>query len=357
MTEHLDLFYLLAQGKLPLTVIDPTVLPNSLTPVLRAFEYAMSKPHFYPMDVAEVEAISCTRFHAKEEAKEFFTQLIKYKPGDAKVESVQQSILLRKIARDVSDQLVTGKYNLSQIGTYTNHVTSVGVESLVRTVSKPGKENALSVNYTTGIDKLDRLLGSIHDELIVVSARPKNGKSNFFANLICLSPKKSFLYVTVADYGYDEFCDVLYDCDPSSVNRKNIWIADFTSFGATVLDVEAVVRKYTPDVVIVDRAEELAPLTRRKETRWEMKEIFKTLRQYAKRYKVPVFVDAQQSEQGDSHASPNSMAEDRTGRFATLDLFVGLQRGQGAVTMAVYGRRKSLPSTISVSTNAMGVYL
>lgn len=362
MSEFLDLFYLLKEGKLPFATVDPSILPNIYTPVYRAFEYALSKPHHFPLVIADVESVALSRFHAKAEAKSFFTQLSIYTPNASTIESVQQSILLRKIVTAASQQLESGKYDLTQLGTYTAQVTSMGAASLVRVVSSPTAEDVHSVNYITGIDELDALLGGIHDELVVVSARPKNGKSNFFTNLICLSPRKTFLYVTVADYGYADFCQVLYDCEPGSIKRKNIYIADFTSFSATVLDVEAVIRSTSPHVVIVDRAEELAPLIKGKEQRWELKAIFKTLRQFAKKYMVPVFVDAQQSERGGEYTrksgevSPDNMAEDTTGRLATLDLFIGLQRQGRSVRLSCYGRRKTLPGTVNVRTNEMGVY-
>ncbi len=365
MSEYLDMFYLLSHGLLPLSAVDPTTLPNRLTPAYRAFEYALSRNHTFPLVVPDIAAIATTRFHAKEEAKSLFTELTTYKPGSSKIESVQQSILLRRIVSAASDQLISGKYDLPLLGTYASHVTSVGVQSLVQAVGAPKDIEASRVNYITGIDVLDNLLGGIHDELIVVSARPKNGKSNFFVNLVCLSPKKRFLYITVSDYGYHDLCQVLYDCDPSSTARKNIHIADFTAFGATVLDVESVVREVKPDVVIVDRAEELSPLIKAREPRWEVKAIFKTMRQIAKKYKVPVFVDAQQSESGERYTeasgnvSPSQMAEDKTGRYATLDLFIGLQRlGSGGhkVRMSCTGRRKALPGTVEVTTNEMGRY-
>jgi hypothetical protein len=361
--EHVDMFYLLAQGRLPLSAVDPTVLPNSLTPVFRAFEYLLEKPHVFPLSVPDVLAVASSRFHAKDVAKALLARLQGYDPPAATIESVQQSILLRKITDSASRQLASGKYNLTEIGALSSHVVSMGVRSLVQPISAPSEMETSRVNYITGIDSLDELVGGVHDELVVVSARPKNGKSNFFVNLVCLSPKRSFLYVTVADYGYADLCQVLHDCEPSVVARKNVHIADFTSFGATVLDVEAVIREIKPEIVIVDRAEELAPLTKQRERRWEVKSIFMTLRQFAKKYQMPMFTDSQQSKAGgesaraDGEVSPDHMAEDTTGRLAVLDLFVGLQRMTNRVVMTVHGRRKSLPGRVEVRTNNMGRYI
>lgn len=363
VSEHLDMFYLLTQGRLPLAAVDPTVLPNSLTPVYRAFEYIMSKPHAFPLSVDDVAAIAKSRFHIKDSAAELLKALSVYTPSAAKVESVQQSILLRRIADRVSEQLASGKYNLSELGALSSHVTSLGASALVRQVGSPDEIEQSSVSYLTGIPQIDELVGPVHDELVVVSARPKNGKSNFFVNLVCLSPKRSFLYITVLDYGYNDLCQVLADCEPSAVKRKNVYIADFTSFAATVVDVEAVVREVQPDVVIVDRAEELAPLAKARERRWEVKSIFDSLRRMAKKYKVPVFVDAQQSKEGgvsarsDGVVSPDNMAEDTTGRLAVLDLFFGLRRANNTVKLHIFGRRKSLPGNVELRTNNMGRYL
>lgn len=363
ISEQLDMFYLLAQGRLPLSAIDPTLLSNSLQSVYRAFEYMLSKPHTLPLSIDDVIGVAESRFHAKDMAKELLKLLSKYVPSAARVESVQQSMLLRKIADSVSVQLASGKYNLQEIGTLTSHVTSFGASTLVKPVTSPSEVHKSEVNYITGISAFDEVVGPVHDELVVVSARPKNGKSNFFVNLVCLSPKRSFLYITVADYGYNDLCQVLYDCDPSVVKRKNVHIADFTAFGATVVDVETVIRETKPEIVIVDRAEELAPLTKAREKRWEVKAIFNTLRQIAKRYKVPVFTDSQQSKQGgagakeDGEVSPDNMAEDTTGRLAVLDLFIGLRRAGSSVRLNLYGRRKSLPATITLRTDTMGRYV
>lgn len=364
MENFLDLFYLLSIGRLPLSAVDPAQLPNMLTPVYRAFEYVLSKPHVLPLNVREVEKVARTRFHAKADAVELFGQLHHYRPAASTIESVQQSLLLRKIQETVSAQLATGKYNLTEISQYTSAVVSFGAASLVRPVAAPTSLSEVGqVKYLTGIGPLDAVLHGVHDELVIVCARPKNGKSNFLVNLVCLSPKKSFLYVTVADYGYAELCQVMYECDPAVTKRKNVHIADFTMFGATVVDVESVIREVVPDVVIVDRAEELAPITKAREQRWEVKAIFKTLRQLAKKYKVPLFVDAQQSEAGAQHmkqtgeVSPDFMAEDKTGRLATLDLFIGLQRRAGKVKLSVHGRRKSLPAQVEVRTSPVGRFL
>lgn len=670
MSEHLDLFHLLAHGRLPISAIDPTMLPNSMTPVFRAFEYVMSKPHVFPLSVKDVAAVSSTRFHAKTEAKEFFTQLSQYKPSDVKIETVQQAILLRKVVSTAQDQLVTGKYDLTKVGSYTSHVSSFGASTLVKTVAPIEKinEEASNVNYITGIDVIDNLLGSIRDELVVVSARPKNGKalqvdtpvltpdgwkrigdivvgdkvigsdgqatsvtntmtwvdrpcykivwkdgasvvadsehdwavykegrkrkqkllttaklyrskqswstpvpqtidhpekmlpvnpyllglligdgcltntgvklsvskqcvidkvravsvhsvnwnnnqmvlaggkhdmrkamsvlglagkgahdkflpseymfatakdrhalleglmdsdgyvgksgqaeyytvsqnlargvqrlvwslggeskiakkiqdevisyrvsvclpqyrsgksvsrrissvayagnqattcieveagdglyvckdyilthnSNFFINLVDKSPNKAFLYVVICDYGYASLCQAMYDCNPAILKRKNVWIADFNSFAATAIDVESVIREYKPDVVIVDRAEEMPSLAKNKDERQDLKIIFKAMRQLAKKYKVPLFVDAQQSDTGEqfmkqnNFVSPDYMAGDRTGRLATLDLFFGLQRRGSTTKIHLFGRRKSLPSNVEVRTNNMGRYL
>lgn len=363
MNDTLDMFLLLSTGRLPLSAIDPTQLPNALTAVYRAFEYVLSKPHTFPLVVSDVQRVAVSRFHAKSDAVELFTQLSAYAPSAATVESVQQSILLRKIVAEASDQIATGKYNLPAIGTFASHVTSFGVSSLVKQISAPAVESKDSARYITGIDVVDNVIGGVRDELVVVSARPKNGKSNFFVNLVCLSPRKRFLYVTVADYGYNDLCQVLYDCVPAVVKRSNIHIADFTSFGATVVDVETAIRETSPDIIIVDRAEKLVPLVKAREPRWELAKIFETLRQYAKRYHVPMFVDAQQSDSGSEwtrrtdQVSPDSMAEDKTGRFAMLDLFIGLQRKAHAVKLHIVGRRKSLPADVEVRTNEMGRYM
>ena len=342
------------------------MLPNSLTPVYRAFEFTLSKPHIFPLEVSEVAAIASSRFHAKDVAKDLLKDLAKYKPSDAKIESVQQSILLRRIADRVSDQLASGKYNLTEIGNYANHVSSFGASALVRNVApvEQVKKEVSKINYITGIDAIDTVLGGIQDELIVVSARPKNGKSNFFINLIQRAPKKKFLYVVICDYGFASLCQAMYDCDPHILDRgEMVKIADFNSFTATAVDVDSAVTEYKPDVVIVDRAEEMPSLVKNKDERQDLKIIFKAMRQLAKKHHIPVFVDAQQSEAGEQFmkqygwVSPDHMAGDRTGRLATLDLFLGLQRKQGHTKIHMFGRRKTLPANIEVKTNPMGRYL
>lgn len=225
----------------------------------------------------------------------------------------------------------------------------------------------------TGIEAIDRLITGLGSELVIVSARPKSGKSTFLINLVCRQAiDTKVLYMTVADYGYDEICSIIQQINPATLGHNNLFIVDFTRFAATVSDVEAAIKEVQPDLCIVDRAEKLSPIGgkkgARREERSEVGEIFDVLRTFAKKYDCPVVVDAQYSGTGEEFArkygrmTSEFMSEDRTKRQAVMDLWIGLRRqpeGDGwKVQLFLEGRRQGsrLPASVEIHTNSVGRY-
>lgn len=355
-----EIFYLVLNGKLPVAAVDQTLLPPWSAAIFRAVEYLGSRGHLPPYPLKDVQKLAIHRFRASKEAVEFLKEFKSYTPIQATLESIQQQLLLQRVVQRATEQLATGGYDLLEISRLLD--ASSPVEECIKPV-KPVRVEEKTYLLKTGISTLDDVIGGVNAELVIVSARPKAGKSNFFWNVIQRNPDVKTVYITVADYDYTDLCELLTILDPAITERKNLWIADLTMFSATVLDVENVIQSLRPECVIVDRAEKLTPLRKRKEARQELGEIFDTLRRFAKKYSVPVFVDSQLSASGTEYeqkkeiTSPDYMAEDRTNRYAILDLFIGLRRKSHGVVLTLYGRRKGLPRTVEIPTDLVGRYL
>lgn len=358
--EH-EIIRLLLAGKLPMEAVEPNLFPSHLGAVLKAVSFAIQRGDSFPLKPGQVWKIAQVRFNAGTEVHEFLKDVDSLETTPAVLESVCHNLLLRKLSALTTEQLATGEVDFDRLRKLLN-VTDSKTEYIFN-VHKP-KQEVRDFILKTGIPALDRVIGGLNNELAIVAARPKHGKSNFFFNVIANNPNSRIVYITIADYGYDEVCANLEDIDPAICERDNLKIVDYTPFAATVNDVESAVADVRPAMVIVDRSEKLTPLRRRKEQRLEFADITDALRRIAKKYLCPILTDAQLSDggnealrQGRPATGYNRMAEDRTQRAAILDLFFGLYRGKTSVWITVQGRRKGLPQEVEIPTDTEGRYL
>lgn len=361
-----ELLYLVIQGKLPLEAVDSTQLSPNAVIAYNTIKFILSRGDVAPLDLQKIIAVARQKYKPNKEALEFFKLLNVDKPYGPLLETVRDWSVVQRLATLATEQLVSGEYNIDALGKLLTVGGAGAVEQFIQPIKKPKAGIDKTFKLQTGISAIDRVIGGLNDELVIVSGRPKAGKSNFFVNLLANNPKVNSLYITVTDYDYDDLCNVMARNDSSLCTRKNLIIADFTGFSATVADVEQAIARVNPQLVICDRAEELTPLRRTREPRWEIKQTFVQLRRLAKKYGCTLFTDAQQSAEGEKDAakdrglaSPSNMAEDKTQRLAALDLFIGLYRkAQIRETIFnIHGRRPGLPQNVVVKTDSVGRYL
>jgi hypothetical protein len=359
-----ELLHLAINGELPIEGVDSLAFTPAGLPLYNTVAYMLKRGDKPPLNYEHIKKICQTKYDPKKDTFDLLEEVASYVPEPTVLETIHQHSILRRLMDESSNQLATGVYDLSVFQKYLDMGGSGVVDDYIKTVAPP--EHGVDATYMmqTNIPQLDALVKGLNDELVIVAARPKHGKSNFFVNLVNRNPDKRVLYITVADYGYADVCNISARLNPDLARRDNYIIADFNSFGATVVDIESAIKKVMPDLLIVDRAEELEPIKRSRETRWDLKAIFKRLRQLAKLYKIPVFTDSQVSAQNIKETAdkkfmvtPADLAEDRTQRQAYMDLFIGLWRRMGEIQLDVFGRRPGLPENIFIRTDPEGRYL
>ena len=317
-----------------------------------------------PIGTKAIKDLAKVKYKINKDVQEFLDQLSGYKPSAAILETVHNSLVVRRLSQLCMEQLSTGEFNLDALSAPLNLGGTV-VDRYIQKPTAPKEGIDSTYKLGTNIPQVDKIIKGLNDELVVVSARFKHGKSNFFINLVHRTPKVRTLYVTVMDYGYDDLCNAFCRLDPGIVKRANLFIADFNSISARVSDIEGAIRTIKPQLVIVDRAEEMSVPGKFQEVRHSIKAIFKQLRGLAKKYKCTVFTDRQLSETGEANAkkggsffvSPSDMAEDRTGTGAVLDLFFGLYRKERISYLSIFGRRPRLPAQCTIKTDQDGRYL
>lgn len=358
---EIETTYLTLKGKLPLDAVDTTLFPPHVAVVYKAAAYCNERGESFPLSPKYVWQVAQQRYLAKDDTEKFLRAVQEYQPHGPLLDSIRDALILRKLVQQTTEQLAKGEYNLDKLRQMLT-VTSEH-EQFVSRIAAPKQEKERYL-VRTGISPLDAIIGGFKAELAVVAARPKHGKSTFFFNIICNTPAVPTVYVTIADYGKDDVQELLYTMDPTVVERDNLRIADFTSFSATLADVEGVIAEYRPALVIVDRAEKLLPPRQRKESWLEKGAIAEALRRLAKRYTCPVLTDSQINAEGEHTAMRTKrrvdytmMAGDHTERAAVMDLFFGLFRSERSVFVNIQGRRRGLPQLIELQTDESGRYI
>lgn len=368
MQEHVEIAYLLARGE-----ISPAICSDQrfmkILPIVNAVQHFYSAGEQPPFDITRIGKLAKRKFHANEEIEEILTAAELMKPDKTLLQAVQQGLLLDKMVEVVTRQKANGEWNplaIEQLLKYTSPT-----DDYMHDLSIPNQQMIDIIMRTTFPD-VDKVIGGFGAELIIFSARPKNGKTTALLNLAARQPKDlRVLYVTVADYGAQEINYLLNMYNPQLLKTKTkgaFKICDYNMLRATVLDVERAIKQHEPTLCIVDRAEKLKPLKAHSDRkRDDVGEIFDTLRNYAKRYNCAVVVDSQYSSAGAEHMrgkhpwmSSEFMAEDRTNRQGTFDLWVGVMRNaeEGSVTWFMEGRRPgALPDVFRLKTDATGRYL
>jgi hypothetical protein len=367
-----ELFALLAAGKLPPQAAAEEYKPPPIEAAFRAAYALLERKAELPLHLDDVLKIAQVQYTGNEDTAEFIDEVRRCTPSDAVLQSVQQAAVIRAVQRISSEQLGTGDFDVSRFTRLLDVRSASDVHAEL--VADPGEDDGSeSFNVIpTWPSKIMRYFGGFNAELVYVAGRAKQGKTGMMANLIVACPHVRALYIPVADYSKREFERILRVIDPSSVTRDNLWIADFTDRAATIADVQQVVADCNPQLILVDRSEMLArpPGIPHAGGGFDagLSYIAGELRRLAKRANAPVLTDSQvswQNEQADFDnkrkyvVMPDSMAGDHTQRYAQLDLFFGLARGDGGVYITIAGRRqgRGLPETVHVPTDRNGRYV
>lgn len=372
MDNLTEMFVLLARGQIPPEACAAEYKPPPVESAFRAAYHVMRKGAEFPLDLTVVGKIAIAQYQGTDDTLQFLEEAGTAQSGVV-LESVQQSMVLRHLQDLVTEQLGTGQFDFDRLRQLLD--VPVDKSDHVALVSSPSEDEFVTdfLVIPQWPRKILRYFGGFKDELVYVAARPKHGKSTFFANLIWATPQYRTVYVTVADYGRKDFEKILYRTDPAIVNRDNLWIVDYTAAAVGVRDVEGVVQELKPELVIVDRSEKMYPLgkVQRGTGGYDpgLVDIADGLRRLAKRYTVPVLTDSQLADRelrqdgvyetmDDHRITFSRMAADRTGRAAILDLFLGLHRVDHGVYISVEGRRQGypLPGIVHVVTDDFGRY-
>lgn len=358
------LFHLIKEGRLSPDVVDPVLLPTWLVSALEAMKLQIQRGASFPLKLRDTWTIASTQFDGKEECELFLKSLVKHEVSPEVSQTVAEGLVLRRLQTKVSEQLTSGKYDTEYLRKLLDIKGDKQKYSFkVQDITATEHDNDKRI-IPTNIGPLDACIGGMKAELLYLCARPKQGKSNFFFNLINRQVEhRKVVYVTIADYDRFDVWELLKNVNPDIVKSSNLTIVDFTSFGATIADVNDVFETEKPELMIIDRSEELQPPRKADTKRFELKETALALRRMAKRYHCPVWTDGQLSESGEvaihrgRRLNYSHLAEDKTGRAAVLDLFMGLQRDRDSVKLSIVGRRPGLPARVEIATDPAGRFL
>lgn len=151
------------------------------------------------------------------------------------------------------------------------------------------------------------------------------------------------LYVTVQDIAGPGIARWVRQIGGPEIFAGKLYVADLTDKVASLMDIEASVSEIPggPDVLIVDRAEELSSYRDSDHVRFEYRRIYTALRGLARRKKLACWTDAQVGVVYDeTNIGFAALAEEKTGRAAILDLFFGMHRDGNHLTISLRGRRQ-----------------
>lgn len=366
--SDIPLLWLLLHGKLPISVFTEQRFIY-LLPLVETVIYLQEKGESPPYLASKVWQIASQRFNASDALKDKLKETHNYEADSSIVEAIRQRLLFEKVLDLVSTQLETGKYNTTQIVKLLEENKEINTKPVSR-LQRPQREKE-KYFIQTCIGPIDKVLGGIKDELVIVSAPPKQGKTNLFINMTARQPLNTIvLYITVADYGFDEINQLVDVVNPGLFDEKeNFYIADYTGTYTTLNEIDEAIKEVwvpdTPMVMVVDRAEKMKTLGGKNASDFEkFDEIFSGLRRLAKKYTVAVFTDSQYGAGGSERAretgevSSMYMYGDHTIRQSIMDLYMGILRGDGETFITLEGRRQGrTPAQVRVRTNQLGVYL
>jgi hypothetical protein len=322
-----------------------------------------------PFDAKRVWSIAREKYNAAESLQDTLKAAHSLRPDRPLLQAIQERLLYEKVLEGLTRQLESGTYNpdsiIKLLENQKNSTDSVPIHRL----SLPSGAERLKFICRTGIREVDNIIGGVGSELVIVAAPPKNGKSNFFINLVARQPLVvDVIYISIADYGLDDLNHLINVASPGLAKKKsNLYIVDLTGYSSTLNDVESVIKRTkiegVPLLTVVDRAEKMRPMGKYDNEYSQHDEIFTGLRRLAKRYDTAMFVDSQYGSAGmdftrrNSRVSSEFLYGDRTVRQSIMDLFFGVRRNESSVTLFMEGRRQGrLPASVDIQCNELGVY-
>ncbi len=373
MNKDVSLLWLLLQGQLPPSLFSEGRF-HHLIPAVQAVIYFSERGETAPYDGRRVWSVARERFNAQESLKESLQAATVLQPDRPLLRAVQERLLYEKTLDLVTKQLESGAYNPSAIvNLLEKHADADAIP--IHKLALPSSDPQVRFICRTGIPHIDTVIGGVGKELIIVAAPPKNGKSNFFINMVARQPPAvDVLYITVQDYSREDLNRLINVAKPGLAKvKENLYIVDLTGYSATLNEVENVVKRTktegVPLLTVVDRAEKLRCLGKYDNETRMYDEIFTGLRRVASRYETVVFTDSQLGYIGqdillrDGAISSRHIYGDHTQRQAIMDIFIGVRRNDllnpedHSVTLFMEGRRQGkLPASVTIPCNQLGVY-
>lgn len=366
-TKDAPLLWLLLRGELSPSMFSEQRFFH-LRPVVEAVIYLQSKGETAPFTPQRVWKIARERYNAADVLQEKLKEVHAMVPDRPWLKVIQDRLTYEKLLDVVANQLATGAYDHAAIVNLLDKNTN-STELPVLKLRKPARTTDLVYPVKSGLTQVDRVIGGFGNELVIVAAGQKQGKTNCLINIAARQPKETIvIYVTIEDYGFEEINTLLQTVQPGLFQEKdNLYIADWTGYSPTIYDVEKLVKNHAepgiPMLVIVDRAEKCVPMGKYQTDSNVYNEVFSTLRRIAKRYQCVVLVDSQLGSMGyddlnrSGVLSSRFIYNDHTVRQSLMDLFIGLRRNEKSVTLFLEGRRQGkLPAIVDIPTNELGVY-
>ena len=371
--KDVSLLWLLLQGQLPPSMYSEARF-HHLTPAVQSVLLLSERGESPPYDGRRVWSLAKERFNGADSLRESLQAATTLVPDRPLLKAVQERLLYEKTLDLVTRQLESGAYNPAAIvKLLEQHVDDDAIP--IHRLALPSNDMQVRFICRTGIPHIDTVIGGVGKELIIIAAPPKNGKSNFFINLVARQPAAvDVLYITVQDYGREDLNRLINVARPGLATQKeNLYIVDLTGYNATLNEVENVVKRIksegTPLLVVVDRAEKLRCLGKYDKESSMVDEIFSGLRRIASRYEAVVFTDSQLGFVGqdillrDGAISSRHIYGDHTQRQSIMDIFIGVRRNDlinpddHSVTLFMEGRRQGkLPTSVTIPCNVLGVY-
>lgn len=197
MLDYSDVLTLYLKGKLPTSLLMEKKFLK-IRPLVQAVHYLQSKGEEAPFDPHRVLKLAQTKFSATDAHAGYITKMLSTKVDNKLLQAVHESLLLDSMLAEVTKQIESGSYEPKAFERLVGLRT--GATALTQTLGDT-KQSMLEFVCKTGMPAIDRILGGLGAELVIVSARPKVGKA-LLQNVGLLTPTgwKTHREVQVGDY-------------------------------------------------------------------------------------------------------------------------------------------------------------
>lgn len=198
------------------------------------------------------------------------------------------------------------------------------------------------INIPTVAEKLPGISGG---ELMILFARPETGKTASYVSLACAPGGWCWQGARVLVLCNEEpGRRTLLRAVTAACQQDKAWVrqnqagaeAEWSKIkdrfimgdavGLTTAKVDALVRRYAPDIVVCDQLDKIAPIGSFAATHEKLRDIYMNYRETAKRHHCAAVAVSQASAEaeGKTVLNPTMMEGSKTGKFAEADVIIGI---------------------------------